>query len=252
LTSPFPSTNLAAITVVLDHPQDVTNVGAVIRAMKNMGCSDLRLVEPVPLDVPTLRRVAHRCEDLIASMQIYASLDAALADMVYVVGTAALAHRNRPQTQDIRALAPDLVTRAAGGRVALVFGEEANGLDHHALDRCHLLVTLPTNPAYPALNLAQSVLLLLYEVRMATVTSPAAPATPAPLAQHQELETLFALNEQALTAIDFLRKHPAHTLRALRQIIYRAQLTQTEASLLMAIVRKIIKKYGDQATPGGE
>lgn len=239
MTLPFQPNDLAAITVVLDRPQDATNVGAVIRAMKNMGCRDLRLVQPAPLDQATLLRVAHRSEDLLATMRIYENLDEALAEMVYVVGTAALAHRNRPQTQDVRALSRTLLARSAQGRVALLFGEEANGLDHHALDRCHLLVTLPTNPAYPALNLAQSVLLLLYELRMATIEEPTpSPAAP-PLAQQQELEGLFALTESALTAIDFFKHKPAHALRTLRQIIYRAQLTKEEAALLAAIARKI-------------
>lgn len=239
MAPPFQPNDLAAITVVLDRPQDATNVGAVIRAMKNMGCSDLRLVQPAPLDQATLLRVAHRCEDLLATMRIYENLDEALAEMVYVVGTAALAHRNRPQTQDVRALTPTLLAHSAQGRVALLFGEEANGLDHHALDRCHLLVTLPTNPAYPALNLAQSVLLLLYELRMATLEQPVSSPAATPLAQQQELEGLFALTETALTAIDFFKHKPAHALRTLRQIIYRAQLTKTEAALLAAIARKI-------------
>ena len=232
---------LDAITVVLHRPQDATNVGAVIRAMKNMGISDLRLVQPEPFDQAELLRVAHRCEDLVAKLGIYADLDEALAEMVYVVGTAALAHRKRPQTQDVRTLAGELVERSAQGRVALLFGEEADGLDHHALDRCHLIATLPSNPAYPALNLAQSVLLLLYEVRMAVIEVPTTPPV-APPAQQQELEQLFSAGEAALQALDFFKYSPALVMRTLRQIAYRIHLTSEEAALLAAIARKIARR----------
>ena len=184
--------------------------------------------------------MAHRGEDLVAKMGIYADLDEALAEMIYVVGTAALAHRKRPQTQDVRALAGELVERSAQGRIALLFGEEADGLDHQALDRCHLIATLPSNPAYPALNLAQSVLLLLYEVRMAAIEVPIAPAV-APLAQQQELEQLFSASEAALHALDFFKYSPALVMRTLRQIAYRIHLTSEETALLAAIARKIAR-----------
>ncbi len=241
MTEAIPFNPLAAIVVILHRPQDAINVGAVIRAMKNMGISDLRLVQPEPFERVDLLRVAHRCDDLVAAMRIYPDLDAALAEMVYVVGTAALAHRKRPQTQDVRTLASELVARSAQGKIALLFGEEADGLDHHALDRCHLIATLPSNPAYPALNLAQSVLLLLYEVRMATIGVAAAPPPAVPLAQQNELEQLFQASEAALNAIDFFKYNPALVMRTLRQIAYRAELTTEESALLAAIARKIAR-----------
>ncbi len=159
----------AHLAIVLDRPQNPANIGAVVRAMKNMGFSDLRLVNPAPFERPDLLRYAHRCDDLVAALTIYATLDDALADATYVVGTAALVHPDRPYSTDVRGLAADLVEHAAVGRVALVFGTEADGLDRAALDRCHLIAALPVNPGYPALNLAQSVLIFLHELRLATV-----------------------------------------------------------------------------------
>jgi len=237
-----PTTPLAAISVVLHRPQEAGNIGAVIRAMKNMGLSDLRLVQPEPFNKADILRVAHRCEDILAGMRVYADLDAALAEMVYVVGTAAITHHKRPQSQDLRGLAADLVERTNQGRVALLFGQEDDGLDNHALDRCHLVAMLPCNPDYPALNLAQSVLLFLYEMRMAAVgqTSIAGPTADA-LATQSELERLFSVSEEALTALDFFRYSPAALMRTLRQIAYRATMTTEEVKLIMAIMRKILK-----------
>ena len=178
MTSQPPESTMSqsSIIVVLHRPQDPVNIGAVVRAMKNLGFAQLRLVQPSPFARDDVLRVVHRGEDLLDRTEIYADLDAALADAVYVVGTAALAHTDRPLTYDIRGLAANLVRRAADGRIALLFGSEADGLDRHALDRCHLIATLPTDPAYPALNLAQSVLLFLYELRLAALD--ALPARP--------------------------------------------------------------------------
>lgn len=214
------------------------NIGAIVRAMKNMGFSRLRLVAPAPYTDDDLLRLAHRCEDLVARIEVFAALDAALADAHFVVGTAAIAHAGHRVTQDVRKLAAELVQQTAAGPCALLFGAEADGLDRHALARCHLLAALPTNPAYPALNLAQSVLLFLHEIRMTTL--PTSPATaPSPIATQSELERLFAASEDALHAIDFFRYHPAAVMHTLRQLTYRATLQPDEVALLLAIARRI-------------
>lgn len=233
-------TRLDNVIVVLQRPQDSRNVGAVMRAMKNMGINDLRLVQPAPLDHAAILRVAHGCEDLLNQMRTYGSLDEAVADTHYVVGTAAIQHKARLQSDAIRPVVATWVARLQQGRVALLFGQEDDGLDHAALDRCHLILTLPTNPAYPALNLAQSVLLLLYEVRMAVLMDDAvAPAAPAPVATQADVERIFQVAAANLEAIGFFKINQASVMRKLRQIVYKAALTPEEAALLMAILRRV-------------
>ncbi|MCB0064682.1 MAG: TrmJ/YjtD family RNA methyltransferase [Caldilineaceae bacterium] len=231
---------LDQIVVILHHPQEAMNIGAVVRAMKNMGIRQLRLVQPVAFEHADILRLAHRCDDILAEMTIYQALEDALADLIFVVGTAAITHHKRPLTQDIRGLASTLVARTDHGQVGILFGQEDDGLDNVALDHCHLVAMLPSNPAYPALNLAQSVLLFLYELRMASVELPPAATTPpAALATHAALEELIGLSEELLQAIQFFRYNPAVVMRTLRQILYRAEITQEEQGLLMAIVRKL-------------
>jgi tRNA/rRNA methyltransferase len=234
------------ILVVLDRPQDAVNIGTVVRAVKNMGFKQLRLVNPRPFDPQDLVRVAHHAEDVIAAICVYATLDEALADAVYVVGTSAITHTVRPVRRDIEPLSRELVQKAHSGPVALLFGTEDDGLDNAALDRCHVVAALPTNPAYPALNLAQSVLLFLYELsRQASAARqksaldlvPAASVTP-PVAQAQ-LEQMYSLWEQALAAMGFFKYNPEAVMRTLRQLAYRAQLQPQEAALLMAIARQM-------------
>jgi TrmH family RNA methyltransferase len=197
------------VLVVLDRPQDVVNIGASVRAIKNMGFSRLRLVEPREYAAAELLRIAHHAEDVIERIEVFANLDAALADAVYVVGTSAIAYGDRPLRRDVDVLGRELASRAQTGVVALLFGTEADGLDRRALDRCHCIATLPTNPAYPALNLSQSVLLFLYEIarsreRTSPPDHPVQPENTAPQPPMQrDLEQLFRLEEEALSAIGF-------------------------------------------------
>lgn len=242
--------SLNAIVLVLNRPQEAGNIGAVIRAMKNMGLHQLRLVAPEPFSNEELLRVAHRCDDIIAQMTIHNDLDSALADTIYVVGTAAIAHHKRPTTMDIRSMAVDLVRRTAQGQVALLFGQEDDGLDNQALDRCHLIAMLPSDPAYPALNLAQSALLFLYELRLAAIgeINPFPQETDPPVKQG-ELERFFQLTETLLQDIDFFRYSPETVMRSLRRIVHRAALSTTEARLLIAIIRKLLHQINADSPP---
>jgi TrmH family RNA methyltransferase len=242
---------LDSIVVILYRPENPTNIGAIVRAMKNMGVTRLRLVQPAPYTVDDLLRLAHRCDDIVAGIALFAELDAALADLSCVVGTAAIAHAGHRITQDVRGLAAELVARTAAGSVGLLFGAEADGLDRHALARCHLLAALPTNPAYPALNLAQSVLLFLYELRMAAVAPPV-PAVAPPVAPQAHLERLFAASEEALHAIDFFRYNPAAVMHTLRQLAYRAALQPDEAALLLAIARRTVRAAAYPRSPSSD
>lgn len=228
------------VVVVLHRPQDAVNIGAVVRACKNMGFAQLRLVQPRPYNTAELSRVAHHAEDVIAQIRVFDTLDEALADASCVVGTSAIAHPGRPLRRDVETLSRELVARSQTGLVALLFGTEDDGLGAAALDRCHCIVALPTNPLYPALNLAQSVLLFLYELdrqRRAQQAAPE-PAAAQPRVPQALLEQLFLRSEEALAAIGFFKYDPPAVLRTLRQIAYRADLRAEEVALLLAIARQ--------------
>lgn len=232
---------LDRFVVVLDRPQDPINVGAVVRAVKNMGLHRLRLVRPAPFEREELLRIAHHSEDLLDRIEVYDALDDALADAVFVVGTAAVQHSGHPQTHDVRGLAERMMARPPDETIALLFGTEDDGLDLYALDRCHLIATLPTDAAYPALNLAQSVLLFLYELRLAArATLPAGPRSERARPTQAQLERLFELGEEALHTIGFFKRSPESAMRGLRKIVYRANLTPTEVAMLMAIARQML------------
>ncbi len=229
------------ILIVLHRPRDVRNIGAVVRAMRNMGFARLRLVDPAPFDRADIGGIAHRSEAITAAMEVYPDLGAALADVQFVVGTSARPHTGRSPRADLATLAGEMLARAATGPVALLFGPEDNGLDTPALDRCHALLNLPCDPIYPSLNLAQAALLALYELRHAAIGDlpPPPPRSSAPVG---EIDRCLDLVSAALRRIDFHKSGDgATTERALRALLMRADPDARELALLGAIAREIIK-----------
>ncbi len=230
------------IVVVLCRPRKLVNIAGAIRAMKNMGLRRLRLVQPHEYDESEIEGIAHRSADVLAATTLHATLDAALADAIYVAGTSARAREAGAPAVTPRALAPDLLARAADGPVALVFGPEDNGLTNAELDRCHALLAIPTDPAYPSLNLAQAVLLVAYELRQAL--APPAPAQRRHLARPADaaqLEGLFDALERALWGIEFFKTQQAiGILRTLRSLAHRAEPNVREVALLKAMAMETL------------
>ncbi|MDT8340725.1 MAG: TrmJ/YjtD family RNA methyltransferase [Longimicrobiales bacterium] len=231
---------LDRVVVVLDHPQDVVNIAAVIRAMKNMGVSRLRLVSPREFDPYRIEGIAHRTDDIVARTQVCGTLSEALADCVRVVGTSARARtavRNYVRPRDAAA---GLLEAAPHGDVALLFGREDRGLDNDALDLCHSIAVIPTDPRYTSLNLAQAALVLLYELFLASDEG----SRPLPRrgrrangpATRAHLEHMYGALEQGLERIEFFKARKSQAvLTTLRTIFARADLDIRESRLVAAI-----------------
>jgi TrmH family RNA methyltransferase len=231
--------SLQNVVVVLDEPKNVVNIAGVVRAMKNMGIHRLRLVNPADFDPWRIEGIAHRTEDVVERAEVYPSLAEALRDTVYVVGTTArprTAHRNYVRPRDI---APSVLDRAREGTVALLFGREDRGLENEALDLCHVVAIAPTDPDYSSLNLSQAVLLLGYEVFLASQDRegplPRGKRSTRP-ATGEEMENTYAALEEGLHRLQFFKaREPAAVLRTLRTLLGRAEPDLQEAGILRAI-----------------
>jgi TrmH family RNA methyltransferase len=225
------------IIIVLCQPQKLANIGGVVRALKNMGLRRLRLVRPAEYDPAVIVGIAHRSADILATTTIYDDLDDALSDAVFVAGATARPREAAARVATPRALAPELLARAAAGPVALLFGPEDHGLTNAELDRCHVLLSIPTDLAYSSLNLAQAVLIVAYELRLAADLPPPAPRRqPDPPTDAAQLEALFDAMEQALWGIEFFKFQQAEImLRTLRGLVHRAEPDTREVALLRAI-----------------
>ncbi|HEY2825497.1 MAG TPA: TrmJ/YjtD family RNA methyltransferase, partial [Gemmatimonadales bacterium] len=223
--------------------RELFNIAAVIRAMKNFGIKDLRLVQPNEYDAYRIEGIAHHTGDILARVQRFDDLDAALADCTLVVGLTARQRSAKRNALRPRDAAPEILSRAKRKPVALLLGTEDKGLTNDELDRCHRTVTIPTNPTYSSLNLAQAFTVMAYELFTAEPVAPLkAPRKTAPLATQELLELLFKDVGHALDAIDFFKtRQRAGVLRTVREATHRVPLDVREAALLRAMSLEVVR-----------
>lgn len=228
------------LRVVLLRPRNPENLGAVARAMKNFGLSDWAISELGTHDFPAARRVAVHAEELLDRPRLCRTLDEAVADCSYVVGTSSRKVRGK------RRLLPAEVARQAlerAGSTALVFGDERSGLSNAEVGRCDALSAIPTAPDQPSLNLAQAVAIYACEARTALLAAAERPPAPrAAPAADAELLRLEELLRQALREGGFLAGPERHAVRDLAATLRRAALTRREARLWTAALAKLGKR----------
>jgi len=242
------------IVVVLHEPQDLVNIAHVVRGMKNFRFRDLRLVNPREYEAYRVAGIAHQTEDVLARVRTYPSLEPALADCVHVVGFTARGRTAKRNLQRPREAAAEVTALADGGPVALLFGREDKGLSNEALDHCHRIVTIPSDPSYSSLNLGHAVVVMLYELALArgAETVPfKAPRRPAEPAVVEELERLFADIARTLSTIDFFKTRNADgIMRTMRELAHRTPLDAREVKLLRAMAIEVVK-YGERLARSG-
>lgn len=244
---------LENVCVVLVEPQDPVNIAAVVRAMKNMDTSRLRLVNPVEYDPSRVERVAHDTRDIVAKIEHFDSLDAAIADCVFTAGFSARRRKAKWKLTTPRDIVAPMLEAAAEGPVAVFFGREDHGLSNESLDRAHAVVTIPTGD-HPSLNLAQAVLIALYELHIGADASRilAPPRKDAPPASADQLHRFFTDADRSLDSIDFFRtRNQELVLRSLRSLTYRAAPDAREIDMLRSIaieVRRAIEREREPRT----
>lgn len=227
------------IAIVLVEPQSPGNVGMTCRAMKNMGFSQLRLVNGCDRFHPESLKFAVAARDLLESALIFPDLGSALADCSLTVGTTRRLGKYRQEILQPHELAVRLISQATPGcRAGIVFGREDNGLTTEELSLCRWHATIPTSDEYGSLNLAQSVLLFCYELRKA-VARPVDSYIQT-LAVSSEMETLFEHLYACMNKIGFLNgQNPDHIMRSLRRIFFRANMDSREVTVLRGMLTQI-------------
>jgi len=233
-----------SVVVVLHEPQDLVNIAAVIRAMKNFGLRDLRLVQPAEYDTFRIEGIAHQTGDIRKRVAQFDTLEAALADCHFVVGFTARGRTAKQNAARPREIMPEVTAMAERGRVALLFGREDKGLSNAALDRCDRAVTIPTNPAHASLNLAQAFCVAAYELflRRGDPAPLKPPRRQAPPATHAAVEEMVTAAEQALDAIEFFKaRNPDVVMRSVRTVVHRTPIDAREAKLLKAMCMEVVR-----------
>jgi tRNA/rRNA methyltransferase len=233
---------LSNCRVILVRPKFAANLGATARAMRNMGLLQLILVSPHadPADRQA-RQVSTHGEAILDHARTVADLGEALADCLVVAATSARigGPYRRQNVGSPEEIMPRLIEVLSSGPAALVFGPESSGLTDEEVARCSYLINIPTDPTYPALNLAQAITICLYELRRAWLRQ-SEPERETPPASFAEQERMFQHLQQALEELHFLYGEKAGPLmHALRHLIGRAKPTKMEVDVLLGLARQI-------------
>jgi tRNA/rRNA methyltransferase len=238
-----PEVLLSRVRVVLCRPSHPGNIGATARAMKTMGISDLRLVQPRAFPDPEADARATGAVDVLQAAKIHADLPDALAGTVLAIALSARRRDLGPPVGEVRGMVAQALEAAALGPVALVFGNETVGLSNEEIERCQAAVAIPANPAFSSLNLGAAVQILCYELRMAAFGDvppiPDAKTTPfaSPPATHAEVEGLYAHLESVMAASGFLNPaQPGRLMSKVRRLFGRTRLERDEVNILRGLL----------------
>jgi TrmH family RNA methyltransferase len=228
--------------VVLVRPREEGNVGAAARAMVNMGLRDLVLVEPAPALGGVAAAFAVGGREVLAGARRFPALAAALAPFQRVVGTTSARDRDLPRPPLAPRALPELLAGdPPGTRTALVFGPETSGLTVDELALCSVQVRIPAAVAHPTLNLAQAVLIVAYELHLASGGAESeAPLGAEELAASADLAALNEHLRRVLARVGFARDSSfAGVGRDVAQLLARAAPTRREVAILRGVCRRI-------------
>ncbi len=241
---------LDKIRIVLVNTTHPGNIGAAARAMKNMGLSELCLVEPKLFPHPDAIARSSRADDILETALVVESLEEAVADCQLVVGTSARGRHIPWPIVNPRELSAQVSERLSKTpddfKVAILFGREDRGLTNEELHACHLHVHIPTNPDFSSLNVGAAVQVIAYELRMALQESVVDEAPQwgvdwdIELADQKEIELMFNHLEQTLIDIKFLEPdNPRQLMTRLRRLLLRAVPDKVEVNIVRGILTKI-------------
>lgn len=237
------------IKIVLIETSHTGNMGSAARAMKTMGLSHLCLVNPIIKPDSQAISLAAGASDIIKNAQVFLSFEEAIADCTLVIGTSARQRSLQWPHLTPKECGDKVIQEAINTPVALVFGRERVGLTNDELQKCHYHVGIPANPDYSSLNLAMSVQVLCYEIRMSMlnlldkaqdVTDLAITDFP----KDEDIERFYQHLEQTLLKTGFINtSHPGQIMGRLRRLFTRARVEQQELNILRGILTSIEKKY---------
>ncbi len=230
---------LENVRIVLIKTWHSGNIGAVARAMKNMGVGELYLVDPVSFPSEEATSRAGQATDILQSATVVATLSEAIEDCSLVIGTSA-----RDRSIKLPSLTPEncaykALSEQATAPVAIVFGRERTGLLNDEIQQCHFQVNIDANPAYPVLNLSQAVQIICYELYKASQVGNAV-ITENEYPRQKELTNFLEHLNKTAHEINFINtKHPGQTLDHLQAMFRRARMTRKELSIMRGLLSAI-------------
>jgi len=236
--------SLNNIRIVLINTFHPGNIGAAARALKNMGLSNLYLVDPVDFPHAEATSRAAGAQDVLDGATVVDSLDDAIKDCQLVIGTSA---RNRTfdlPLLDAKQSANKITNEAQHGNIAILFGRESKGLLNEELSLCNFHMFIPTNPQYPVLNISQAIQIVCYEIWLASEQPTA--DIEATFPAHKDMGYFYQHLEQVLRKAHFLiPQHEGRAMQKLQRFFNRARPETEELGMLRGVLSSIEKRIDD-------
>lgn len=229
--------------VVLLEPQFSGNLGSVARAMKNMGFQELVLVNPLAdPQSPEASRMAVHAADILGSAKIFTTMGEALADCVAAIGTSSKVDGvvRSSRRGFLREVMPQAVESSRQGKVAIVFGNEPNGMSNEQIAACTHLVEIPTSDLYDSMNLGTAVGICLYELRVAWLDALRTWVPKEKMAPLEAQERCYGNLKIALEEIGFLYGEKSTSLfEGVRHMLMRCRPEIKDLKILHGLARQI-------------
>ncbi len=235
------------LPIVLVRTENPANIGQVARAMKNFGLSRLHLVNCVPHQVQEAYTLGWNAKELIDRAKIFSSLEEAVKDSVLTIGFTRRSGHSRGEPRSFLDVLPQVIETARDHEVALVFGNEKNGLSNQELKTCHLATVLPTHSAHASLNLSHAVAIASFLIFNQTPGSALHFRKPERFyATQEELWDLMADFKTVLERLDYSDKKwndlLTRTLHNLNRLFKKAGLERREFHLFKAFLSRVEQK----------
>ncbi|MEE8423101.1 MAG: TrmJ/YjtD family RNA methyltransferase [Thermodesulfobacteriota bacterium] len=226
------------ISIILSRPETPGNIGSTARAMKNMGLSKLVLIDSEGHRSSDARIMGYNAEDILAAAETFSTLEDGLKGMGAVFGVTARQRKERKVFVTPGETAEELIKLSSKNKIAIVFGTERTGLTNEELRLCHQIMTIPTGETFTSLNLSQAVLIVCYEIFLASKTAKG--GTPLSLAGSETVEAMFRDMRETFLRIGFLNpQSPDFILSGMRGFLGRASLTSSDIKILRGMIRHI-------------
>ena len=249
---------LDQIVVVLCRPSHPGNIGSAARAMKTMGINQLSLVSPGTALTDESYALASGASDVLDGLCVFDSLNEAIANCHWVFGLTCRQRELTAPIQNLRDAITDCMSfLESGQKIAMVFGTERFGLSIDESSRCNRLITIPGNPAYSSLNLAQAVQVVAYEFRQQSECFQKPPENDDTCGSARKIVSRLAYEKFYQALQELLEEHyvlqkspnPERVLRRLRILFDRAAIADEEMDLLRGILKGLGKRSFDLPTP---
>ncbi|MGA1840459.1 MAG: RNA methyltransferase [bacterium] len=225
---------------VLCECKNAGNMGAIARAIKNMGLEGLILVRPNRERWLEAIKMAPGAEEVLEKAEMCSSMEHAISGMHYVIGTTSRIRKHRLHTFTPREIIPKLINLPSDHRIAIVFGSERTGLSNHQLSFCQKVIVIPSSQNLPSINLAQAVMILAYEWHMSLSSKKVIKGgRKMVLAGADKRKRLMDHTESVLNRIGFIRENTDHIMLSLIDMLSRLDLSEREVAILRGILSRI-------------